>query len=62
MNCVVMGNACNIPVARNRATADFMISSPPMSGVHQQWDPHGRQESAPPHAGHRRPERLAIPS
>jgi methylglyoxal synthase len=30
---------CNIPVACNRATADFMISSPLMSRTHQQWDP-----------------------
>jgi methylglyoxal synthase len=30
---------CNIPIACNRATADFMISSPLMSRVHQQWDP-----------------------
>jgi methylglyoxal synthase len=30
---------CNIPVACNRATADFMISSPLMSRDHQQWDP-----------------------
>jgi methylglyoxal synthase len=30
---------CNIPVACNRATADFMISSPLMSHVHQHPDP-----------------------
>ncbi len=30
---------CNIPVACNRATADFMISSPLMSRVHEPWDP-----------------------
>jgi methylglyoxal synthase len=30
---------CNIPVACNRATADFMISSPLMSRAHQPWDP-----------------------
>jgi methylglyoxal synthase len=30
---------CNIPVACNRATADFMISSPLMSRGHDQWDP-----------------------
>ena len=30
---------CNIPVACNRATADFMISSPLMSRTHQEWDP-----------------------
>ena len=30
---------CNIPVACNRATADFMISSPLMGRSHQQWDP-----------------------
>ena len=29
----------NIPVACNRATADFMISSPLMGRSHQQWDP-----------------------
>ena len=30
---------CNIPMACNRATADFMISSPLMSRSHQPWDP-----------------------
>jgi len=30
---------CNIPVACNRATADFMISSPLMGRSHQGWDP-----------------------
>jgi methylglyoxal synthase len=30
---------CNIPVACNRATADFMISSPLMGRSHQAWDP-----------------------
>ncbi len=30
---------CNIPIACNRATADFLISSPLMSRIHQQWDP-----------------------
>ena len=30
---------CNVPVACNRATADFVISSPLMSRVHRQWDP-----------------------
>jgi methylglyoxal synthase len=30
---------CNIPVACNRATADFMISSPLMERGHDQWDP-----------------------
>ncbi len=30
---------CNIPVACNRATADFMISSPLMDQTHQPWDP-----------------------
>jgi len=30
---------CNIPVACNRATADFMISSPLMSRIHQEPDP-----------------------
>jgi methylglyoxal synthase len=30
---------CNIPVACNRATADFIISSPLMSRRHQDWDP-----------------------
>jgi methylglyoxal synthase len=34
---------CNIPVACNRATADFMISSPLMSRVHQKWDPSSGQ-------------------
>ena len=30
---------CNVPVACNRATADFVISSPLMSRRHRQWDP-----------------------
>jgi methylglyoxal synthase len=30
---------CNIPVACNRATADFLISSPLMARHHQPWDP-----------------------
>jgi methylglyoxal synthase len=30
---------CNIPVACNRATADFMISSPLMGRSHQAQDP-----------------------
>jgi methylglyoxal synthase len=30
---------CNVPVACNRATADFVISSPLMSRIHQQRDP-----------------------
>jgi methylglyoxal synthase len=30
---------CNIPVACNRATADFIISSHLMNCVHQPWDP-----------------------
>jgi len=30
---------CNIPVACNRATADFLISSPLMNRIHQPWDP-----------------------
>ena len=30
---------CNIPVACNRATADFLISSPLMGRIHQGWDP-----------------------
>jgi methylglyoxal synthase len=30
---------CNIPVACNRATADFLISSPLMGRLHQDWDP-----------------------
>ncbi len=30
---------CNIPVACNRASADFIISSDLMNRVHQQWDP-----------------------
>ena len=34
---------CNIPVACNRATADFMISSPLMSRGHDQWDPASSQ-------------------
>jgi methylglyoxal synthase len=36
---------CNIPVACNRATADFMISSPLMGRDHQQWDPASGQEA-----------------
>src|SRR6266480_6013966 len=35
---------CNIPVACNRATADFMISSPLMSHSHQRWDPASSQD------------------
>src|SRR5206468_9892352 len=30
---------CNIPIACNRATADFLISSPLMDRAHQPWDP-----------------------
>ena len=30
---------CNIPIACNRATADFLISSPLMGRIHQHWDP-----------------------
>ena len=30
---------CNIPIACNRATADFLISSPLMGHIHQPWDP-----------------------
>jgi len=30
---------CNIPVACNRATADFIISSQLMSRAHEPWDP-----------------------
>ena len=40
---------CNIPVACNRATADFLISSPLMGRDHQQWDPasgQGRRNQA----------------
>lgn len=36
---------CNVPVACNRATADFVISSPLMSRIHQQWDPMSDRES-----------------
>ena len=34
-----VAEVCNIPVACNRATADFMISSPQMSRGHDQRDP-----------------------
>jgi len=34
---------CNIPIACNRASADFMISSPLMSRGHEQWDPAAAQ-------------------
>jgi methylglyoxal synthase len=34
---------CNIPVACNRATADFTISSPLMGRSHDQWDPASSQ-------------------
>jgi methylglyoxal synthase len=34
---------CNIPVACNRATADFLISSPLMGRSHDQWDPASSQ-------------------
>jgi methylglyoxal synthase len=38
---------CNIPVACNRATADFLVSSPLMGRSHQPWDPDpGRGRSA----------------
>ena len=40
---------CNIPIACNRATADFLISSPLMNRVHQPWDP-----AADPAGGHPR--------
>jgi NAD(P)-dependent dehydrogenase (short-subunit alcohol dehydrogenase family) len=30
---------CNIPIACNRATADFLISAPLMDRAHQPWDP-----------------------
>ena len=52
-----VGVVCNIPVACNRATADFMISSPLMSRSHQPWDPdpaHSRPDQplrAVPRAG-----------
>jgi methylglyoxal synthase len=35
---------CNIPVACNRATADFVISSPLMGRIHQQRDPMSDQD------------------
>src|ERR1035438_14164 len=41
---------CNIPIACNRATADFLISSPLMDRVHQPWDPAadpGQRDQAP---------------
>lgn len=34
---------CNIPVACNRATADFLFSSPLMARSHDQWDPASSQ-------------------
>ena len=37
------GGLCNIPVACNRGTADFMISSPLMRRGHDQWDPAASQ-------------------
>jgi len=37
---------CNIPVACNRATADFLISSPLMSRIHEPWDPASSLDSA----------------
>jgi methylglyoxal synthase len=37
---------CNIPVACNRATADFLISSPLMGRIHQPWDPAASPEPA----------------
>jgi methylglyoxal synthase len=45
---------CNIPIACNRATADFLISSPLMDRVHQPWDPAadpGQREHAPTGSG-----------
>src|SRR5439155_21819801 len=41
---------CNIPIACNRATADFLISSPLMNRVHQPWDP----AATPAQRGHAR--------
>jgi hypothetical protein len=35
---------CNIPIACNRATADFLISSPLMGRIHQPWDPAAKTE------------------
>jgi methylglyoxal synthase len=37
---------CNIPVACNRATADFMISSPLMGRLHRPWDPSAEDQPA----------------
>ena len=50
---------CNIPIACNRATADFLISSPLMGRTHQQWDPAAgpRPQPSRPAAGDR--DRLA---
>ncbi len=39
---------CNIPVACNRATADFIISSPLMGNAHQHWDPAAGQARRQP--------------
>ena len=36
---------CNIPVACNRATADFLISSPLMGRIHHGWDPASGQSA-----------------
>jgi methylglyoxal synthase len=38
-HCCGVAVVCNIPVACNRATADFLISSPLMGRIHQPWDP-----------------------
>jgi methylglyoxal synthase len=48
---------CNIPIACNRATADFLISSPLMERVHQQWDP----AADPGQHGHARTGPEAVP-
>ena len=44
---------CNIPVAFNRATADFMISSPLMSRIHEPWDPMPERHDPLPAGGGR---------
>ena len=62
-----VGVVCNIPVACNRATADFMISSPLMSRIHQPWDPSSPDQAGPDGpagtlTGATRPARSPVPA
>ena len=62
-----VGVVCNIPVACNRATADFMISSPLMGRIHQPWDPSSPDQADPDGpagtlTGATRPARSPVPA